>query len=293
MYVLEAGGPFLDLVTLAHPARRCRERHAEEVFDLNDLGLAASVVGMEYEDGVFYVSHRDADDRTGGVSALTLDGTLTPLFSGIVDSQSEHQVNDVRHRPGRPHVRRLASGPAGNAAVVGIDNAPFMMQSPEVHTTPCQDITLTGRNYETPDFRTADPSDTVRTGAYVPFGTETEPGQTIEEPRYAAGRSSPSTRRPIGGTLEVYASGFRNVIGLTWDEDGDMFAAVNGYDVRGSRPVRDEFDPTYRVEEGAWYGWPDFSAGLEPLTDPKFEVPDPQQVPDYVGDELQGLESAS
>ncbi len=47
----------------------------------------------------------------------------------------------------------LCSGPAGNAAVMGIDNAPFIMQSPDVHTTPCQDIVLTGRNYMTPDFR--------------------------------------------------------------------------------------------------------------------------------------------
>ena len=173
---------------------------------------------------------------------------------------------------------------------MGIDNAPFIQLSPDVRATPCQNIVLTGRNYETPDFRTADPSDTVQTGAYVLFGTETEPGQEIEGATLCGGSILAFDPADPAGSLEVYASGFRNVIGLAWNEDGEMFAAVNGYDVRGSRPVKDEFDPTYRVEEGAWYGWPDYSAGLEPLTDPKFEVPDPQQVPVYIGDELQGPE---
>jgi hypothetical protein len=54
------------------------------------------------------------------------------------------------------------------------------MKSPNVHTTPCQDIVLTGRNFKTPDFRTEDPNDSVKTGAYVPFGEETHPGQVIE-----------------------------------------------------------------------------------------------------------------
>jgi glucose/arabinose dehydrogenase len=57
-------------------------------------------------------------------------------------------------------------------------------------------------------------------------------------------------------------------------------------DVRGSRPVQDEFDPTYWVREGAWYGWPDFSAAFEPLTDPKFDVPDSLQAPIYVAGEM-------
>ncbi|MEJ7763562.1 MAG: hypothetical protein WKF80_12285, partial [Thermomicrobiales bacterium] len=89
------------------------------------------------------------------------------------------------------------------------------------------------------------------------------------------------------GTLEMYAWGFRHVIGFAWNEDGDLFASANSYDVRGSRPVKDEAEATYRVKQGAWYGWPDFSAALEPLTDAKFDVPDSLQVPVYVGDELQ------
>jgi glucose/arabinose dehydrogenase len=56
-----------------------------------------------------------------------------------------------------------------------------------------------------------------------------------------------------------------------------MYAAENGYDVRGSRPVKDYMDASLRIKEGAWYGVPDFSAGREPLTNAKFEVPDSLQ----------------
>lgn len=175
----------------------------------------------------------------------------------------------------------LCSGPAANAAVMGIDNDPFFMQSPDVHTTPCQDIVLTGRNYMTPDFRRDDPSDSVATGAYVPFGTETKPGQTIEGTTKCGGAIlvfDPESDN-LEDTLEVYAWGFRNVIGLVWDKDETMYAAFNGYDIRGSRPVQDEHDATCRVEEGAWYGWPDFSAAFEPMTDSKFGVPGSLQPP--------------
>lgn len=40
------------------------------------------------------------------------------------------------------------------------------------------------------------------------------------------------------------------------------------YDVGGSRPIQDEFDPTYRIREGTWYRVPDFSSTFEPLTEP-------------------------
>ena len=279
MYVAEAGGAFLDL---GAPSRilQIENGQATEVANLTEtVGTIASVVGLFWYNDAFYFTHRDPDDRTGAVSRLTSDGQVTQLFSGIVDHQAEHQINDIRMGPdGRMYV---ASGPAGNAAVVGLDLAPFVMLSPDVHTTPCEDIVLTGRNYVTPDFRSDNPYETVMTGAYVPFGTETMPGQVIEGTVKCGGAIlvfEPENENPEG-TLAVHAWGLRNVIGLAWDPEGVMYAAVNGYDIRGSRPVQDEFDPTYRIEEGTWYGWPDFSAALEPLTDPKFGVPGALQPP--------------
>ncbi|MDP9069846.1 MAG: sugar dehydrogenase, partial [Actinomycetota bacterium] len=287
MYVVEAGGQFLEEPP---PARilRVADGKASEVVNLTDAGIADSVVGATWHDGTFYMTHRDAEDRTGAVSRVTLDGEVTQLFSGIVDAQSEHSLDEIRLGPdGRLYV---ASGGAANSAVVGLDNAPFVERSPDLRATVCQDIVLTGQNFETPDFRTEDPDDTVRTGAFVPFGTETEPGQEIEATDPCGSSILAFDPDDPEGTLEMYAWGFRHVIGFAWDADGEMFASANSYDVRGSRPVQDEFEATYRVEEGTWYGWPDYSAALEPLTDAKFDVPDALQAPVYVGDELQDKE---
>jgi len=230
-------------------------------------------------------NHR-AEDLTGAASRMTPDGRVTPLFSGIIDSASEHQVNDIRVGP--DGLMYVASGPAFNSAVAGLDNGSSIEQKPDVHTTPCQDIVLTGQNFETPNILTPDDqSDKALTGAFVPFGTQTTPGQVVEGSNKCGGAILRFDPADPEGTLRPFAHGFRNIIGFAWDANGEMYAAVNGYDVRGSRPVNDEFDPTYRVREGAWYGYPDFSAGGEPLSDPKFDVPDTLQRPIYIGDQLQ------
>jgi sugar lactone lactonase YvrE len=213
---------------------------------------------------------------------VTLDGTRTQLFSGIIDSQSEHQVNDIRVGP--DGMMYVASGQAANAAVLGIDNAPWIMRSPGVRARPCQDYVLTGRNFQTPDFRTEDMSDVVRTGAFVTFGTPTAPGQVIPGTNKCGGSILVFDPANPEATLRPFVHGLRNVIGLAWSDAGEMYTAVNGYDNRGSRPVNDQFDGSYRVREGTWYGYPDFSARLEPLTNPVFDAPGSLMAPVFVGD---------
>ena len=288
MYVIEAGGQFLEEPP---PARilLIQNGRATEVLNLTAAGVADSVAGFTIDRArnVAYITHRSArGDRTGAVSRITRDGTVTELFSGIIDSQAEHQVNDVRIGPdGRVYV---ASGPAGNSAVVGIDLAPFVNRSPNLRTTPCRDYVLTGQNFVTPDFRTLDQSDTVPTGAFVPFGTPTTPGQRIPGTNKCGGSILVFEPGNPEATLRAVADGFRNVIGLAWTPGGELLAAVNGYDVRGSRPINDQFDATYRVRAGEWYGYPDFSAALEPVTDPKFDSPDSLKAPVFVNGAPQG-----
>jgi sugar lactone lactonase YvrE len=140
MYVTEAGGQFLEEPP---PARilRVDGGRATELVNLTAKGIGDSVVGLTFHRGRFFFTHRAAD-RTGGVSSVELDGTVSPVFSGIVDSQSEHQVNDIKVGPdGRMY---LASGPAANSAVLGIDNAPFVARSPGLRHRPCRDLVLTG-----------------------------------------------------------------------------------------------------------------------------------------------------
>ncbi len=51
---------------------------------------------------------------------------------------------------------------------------------------------------------------------------------------------------------------------------GKLYVTENGYDDRGSRPVWGTPDVLWEVRRGAWYGWPDYSAG-EPLTNDDFK----------------------
>jgi len=287
MYVLEAGGQFLDEPV---PARLMLVENgvATPVVELESQGLATPVVGMQWFEGGFYMTHRSPVDRSGAISKVGLDGTVTPVIGGFLDAKSEHPLNDIRLGPdGRMYV---CAGPATNSGVVGIDNAPFVALNPELQATPCRQIVLTGQNYLTPDFRTPDQTDTVLTGAFVPFGTPTSPGQVIASNRKCGGAIHVFNPSDPAGTLRFYAWGLRNVIGVTWGTNGDLYAAVNGYDVRGSRPFNDVVDPTYRILLNAWYGWPDFSARFQPIVEPQFDSPNAQKAPVVVGGVPQGKE---
>lgn len=275
MYVVESGGG-LEPETLA-PLRimQIKDGKATVVVDLAGKGIKNSIVGLVWYDGAFYITHR-ADDLTGAVSRVTKSGQVTTVFQGIIDSQAEHQINDIRVGPdGRMYV---AVGPAGNAGVADLSILPWIMKSPNLHTTPYQDIVLLGNNFKTPDPRTPVTTDTVLTGAFLPFGTPSTPGQVIKGTKLPGGSILSFDPKNAMGTIETYAWGFRNLNGLAWNmKTGAMYGAENGYDIRGSRPVKDVMDASLRIEKGKWYGVPDYSAGREPLTDPKFEVPDDLQ----------------
>jgi hypothetical protein len=55
---------------------------------------------------------------------------------------------------------------------------------------------------------------------------------------------------------------------------------MHGFDARGSRPIENAWDCMYRIEPGAWYGWPDYACDV-PVTDPRFR-PDGGPQPAFV-----------
>ena len=278
MYVAEAGGG-LGQTEGDMRILQVEQGEVREVVNFSGKqGLNVALVGLTWHDGAFYITHRN-ENGSGAASRVTKDGQVETLFQGIIDSKAEHQINDIRVGPdGRMYV---AVGLAGNAGVM--DMSASIMNNLDARATPCQDIVLIGKNFKTPDFRTEDPDDSVMTGAYVPFGTETQPGEVIQGVTLCGGSVLSFDPYDPMGTIKTHAWGFRNLIGLAWDErTGEMYAAENGYDIRGSRPVKDELDATLKIQEGMWYGVPDFSADREPFTDPKFEVPDKFQAPVYV-----------
>jgi glucose/arabinose dehydrogenase len=283
MYVVEAGNDFLPEQDTPMRIFRIKDDGSrQEVVDLNKAGIKPAIVSLLWHQGWFYFTHR-AEDATGAVSRVDLNGNVELLFKGIIDSQAEHQINDIKAGP--DGMMYVSVGPAGNAGVIGPSVAPFVMRNPNVHTTPCQDIVLVGKNFKTQDFRSQNAGDSALTGAYVPFGVETHPGQVIKGVTLCGGSILKFDPNDAMGTITTHAWGFRNLIGLTWDSKGNMYAGENGYDVRGSRPVNDVIDASLRIHEGMWYGVPDFSAGREPLTSDKFEVPDSLQAMIFINGE--------
>jgi glucose/arabinose dehydrogenase len=71
-----------------------------------------------------------------------------------------------------------------------------------------------------------------------------------------------------GTGLELVAWGLRNPYGLGFSPDGRLLALDLGMNDRGSRPVGDAPSCLYAIEHGAWYGWPDFVAGVR-VDDPR------------------------
>ncbi len=271
LWVAEAGGGFQPEQLEPPRLLRLENGNVAETIELSD-SVVPPVVGLTFYEGSFYITHRDPADMTGAVSRVGMDGSVEQILTGFQDARAEHFMNGIEVGPdGRLY---FGVGQAGNAGVMGMDVGPFIEMNPDLHSVPCENLTLTGLNAQTEDFRTDAEGDMVLTGAYVPFGEATQPGDVVEGEAKCGGAVFSFDPANAEGTLERYAWGIRQPIGITWDDAGQMYVGENGYDIRGARPVNDEFDATLRVQQDTWYGFPDFSAAREPLSDPKFELPE-------------------
>jgi glucose/arabinose dehydrogenase len=180
-------------------------------------------------------------------------------------SRGDHHTNGPVVRDGWVY---FSQGTATNSAVVGPDNASFGWQRrfPEFSDVPCQDVTLSGVNYESDDPQ----GRRVHTGPYLPYGVGAKPGQVVKGNIRCTGAILRVRLR--GGDPELVAWGLRNPFGMVFLEDGRLYATDNGYDVRGSRGVFGAPDLLWRIEPGGWYGWPDF-VGDRRIDDDFFQPP--------------------
>jgi glucose/arabinose dehydrogenase len=218
---------------------------------------SGALSGACWHEGNLYVMNTD--------SLLRIDsqGNWEEILSGLA-GRGDHQAGvPVVGPDGKIY---FGQGCATNCGVVGADNLGFewLPKFPEVCDVPARDITLVGRNYEAQDVL-GDIRETVQTGAYVPFGTPTHPGQVIKGQVKCNG--SILRCDPDGSNLEVVAWGLRNPYCVAFTEDGKLFATEHGMDERGRRYVVDDPDDFYEIQEGEWYGWPDFASGVR-LDDP-------------------------
>jgi glucose/arabinose dehydrogenase len=223
--------------------------------------------GGSFANGTFFIA--EGGEMEGGrILRITREGAVTAIVENL-PSMGDHHTNGAVIGPDGSIY--FGQGTATNSGVVGPDNFQFgwLKRKPDFHDTPCQDVTVTDRNF--PSDNPLKPGEKATTGAYSPFGTSTTNGQVIRGRVPCNGAIM--RVRPTGGDVQLVAWGFRNPFGVAFSPDGKLFVTDNGYDERGSRPVWGTGDLLWPVKEGAWHGWPDYS-GDHPLTENQFkEVP--------------------
>lgn len=269
LYVAEAGeAPGADTA----PARILRimptgqpgQTHPEVIADQ----LCAPVNDILWLQGRLYISHR------GKISILE-NGKVRDIVTGL-PSHGDHTNNQMAVGPdGKIY---FGQGSATNSGVVGVDN--FLMgwlpKNPKVHDVPGKDITLTADagSFESPDLmRIIGKNDLkkTKTGAFQVFGKTAANGAKIASSTRA--NATILRMNADGSNLEVFAWGIRNPFGVRWGPDGKLYATESAMDDRGSRPVANVPDCLWEIKEGAWYGWPDFAAGV-PVTDERYKPKD-------------------
>ncbi|GAB3463749.1 PQQ-dependent sugar dehydrogenase [Actinophytocola sediminis] len=259
VYVAESGLPFGGA---RRGGRVLRFDGAGEPVVIADE-LAPPVTGLCWHDGDLYVSEGGA----GRITRIDSAGTRTVVVDRMPGPGNYHTNMAV---VGADRKLYFGQGAMSNLGVIGLDayELGWLRRLPHAHDIPGLDITLTGENITTRDPFVADQDATTRTGAFVPFGTTTQAGQTIEG-------ALPCTAAVMrcdldGSNLELVAWGIRNAFGLGFLPDGRLLAVDQGSDDRGSRPIGNAPDLLFEVRRESWYGWPDFIGGVA-VTEPRFQ----------------------
>jgi glucose/arabinose dehydrogenase len=226
--------------------------------------LRPPVNGVTFHEGHLYVSE---GTHGGCITRLDPSGARAVLVDNLPGPGNYHANMIVVGADERLY---FSQGAMTNSGVVGLDGlgVAWLRRVPHAADVPGYDIELAGTNVETADLASVgNAGRTTRTGAFVPFGTETTPGQRLVA-------QLPCTAAVMrcnldGSNLELVAWGLRNAYGLGFLPDGRLLATDQGADDRGSRPIGNAPDLLHAVEHGAWYGWPDF-IGSVPVTHPRF-----------------------
>jgi glucose/arabinose dehydrogenase len=263
-YIVESGYSYGEAFTVPRLLKINPDGKTQEIARGTQNGPWTGVV---YAKEAFYIA--EGGQLEGGrILRVTPDGKITRLIENLPGKGDHHADGPALGPDGKIY---FGQGTATNSGVVGDDNARFgwLKRFPQFHDTPCQDITLNGKNFTSADVLKQGRSEVV-TGAFSPFGTSTTAGQVIKGSLPCSGAIM--RINPDGSGLELVAWGFRNPFGLAFSPDGQLYVTDNGYDERGSRPVWGAGDLLWRVTQGAWYGWPDFS-GNQPLQQEGFKPP--------------------
>lgn len=231
----------------------------EAIFQMSeeDWSATGAVTGGCWHEGSLYVAN------TNKIFRIAPDGAVEDVVTGL--PWGDHQTNyPVVGPDGKLY---FTNGTTTNTGVVGPDNWVYewLRDHRELHDVPGADVTLVGRNFDAQDVVSGNLAKRVSTGAFLPFGTSSEPGQVIKGDVKCSG--SVLRCNPDGSELELVAWGLRNPYGKAFSPDGRLFVTNHDIDERGHRFIVGHTEDFYEVTDGAWFGWPDFASGIR-LDDP-------------------------
>lgn len=268
LYVLEGGFSYPTAAAVARVLRLDAGGPVEIARDFR--GPATS---LTWHAGAFYIAE---GGHPAQVTRLRPDGTERSVLIRDLHTGGDHFTTELVFGP--DGAMYFGVGTATNSVVVGLDNLmTWGTIRPRFHDVPARDLMLRGINFQVP-VPTGRPGETRTTGAFKPLGEPSRPGEIIRGELRANGviyRANPD-----GSALTVYADGLRNPFGLGFDPRGRLHAIDQGTDVRGARPIANDWDPLWQIRWQGWHGWPDFASGL-PVTHPRFK-PEGMPAPEFL-----------
>lgn len=227
--------------------------------------------------GRVYVSHRDVHDM-GMITSFGYDGSHTTVVAGL-PAQGDYSVTDIAISTIHERLY-FGLGTTTNSGVVGLDNwdEGWVRDHPTACDSPLKPVKLLGYRFDAknPDASIFS-SDTAVTVPMRPFGVSDITriaGAPFGKPTGAIYSVSPE-----GGDLRVEAWGVRNPVGIIVNEFGRVYFTDQGMELRGTRPILNDPDGLFRLVADGWYGWPDYSRSLEPVSDAKYQPPSWMVIP--------------
>jgi len=237
------------------------------------------VGGMVCYQGNIFVSHRDADGM-GVITALDYHGHHKTIVAGL-PAQGDYGVTHLAVSPTKRPLY-FGVGTATNSGVVGLDNWAWVRKYPLVHDQPWQaepwrDVALLGYRFDStnPLSGMFGPSDLAVTAFDQAFNHSNQ--TRVRAANGPDGTNKPNGAiywvSPDGGFPTVEAHGIHNPRGLAINEFDSIYFTNGGMEMRGTRPVKDDPDALLRLLTGTWYGWPDYTADLQSVSEPRFQPP--------------------
>ena len=239
-------------------------------FDLATLGFTIygpiGGIAIAPEGHKVYVSHRDADGN-GVVTAFGYDGSHQTVVASI-PCQGDNGMSDVALNANTGRLW-FGVGTATNSGVVGLDNWSWVKKYPNFCDRSFVDLKLNGFQFKSkhPDAGLFGAPEIAVTAPYQPFNVSTP--TRIRHNDFPTGAIY--SVDPAGGNLKVEAYGIHAPRGVTFNSFGTPYITNDGMELRGTRPIKDDPDALLIVR-GGWYGWPDYSADLQPVTDERFQL---------------------